>query len=383
MGSEAELASKFLRFPQSILDSAPVGMVILDRTGAVSWANRAAADILAADPASLAGRPVTTLVRPSDIDQVRAAFDRLTSDRTATWQSEGRWHTADGRDLWLQLSASALPRPDDDPAGSSESSDGAVICQFVDVTARKQAEAALADARRELERRNVELERSNADLTQFAYVASHDLSEPLRVISGHVELLAHRYRGALDADADRWIDFAVDGCNRMRTLIGDLLHYSRTGRDSPPPQPVDMNDIGRQAAVDLGQMIADADAQVRIGPLPTVDGHAGQMRQLLVNLIANAIKFSWPAIPPEVDVAASDDGAYWHFSVSDNGIGIPEEYREKIFGIFQRLHTRERYPGSGIGLAICRKIVELHGGTIWVDDAPDGGCTIRFTIAKE
>lgn len=358
-------------------------MVILGDDGTVSWANRAAAQTLRTEPQSMVGQPVTSFITPSDAEPVLAAFASLLEGRTAVWESEDRWLTAGGQAVWLRLSASSVPGSAVPPRGGSAPAGGSVICQFLDVTARKEAEAALAETRRELELRNRELERSNQELTEFAYVASHDLSEPLRVIAGHVELLAQRYRGALDADADRWIEFAVDGCNRMRTLIGDLLRYSRTGRDLGEPAPVDMDQITRQAAADLGPMIADAGARVRIDALPTVAGDAGQLRQLMANLLSNAVKFSRPGTPPEVDVTAGTDGGYWQFTVSDQGIGIAEEYRHRIFGIFQRLHGRDSYPGSGIGLAIARKIVELHGGTIWADSGPGGGCEIHFTIPTE
>lgn len=260
------------------------------------------------------------------------------------------------------------------------SDDSALICQFTDITARKDAEAALARTRRELEVRNGELERSNEELTQFAYVASHDLSEPLRVIAGHVELLADRYRGRLDADADRWIGFAVDGCTRMRTLIGDLLMYSRTGREGSGFGDVDMNRVARDAARDLGATLEECHARLTIDSLPAVRGHAGQLRQVMVNLTSNATKFTKPGQPPEIHISACHEGGAWVFRVADNGIGISEQYRDRVFGIFQRLHAQGKYPGSGIGLAITKKVIDLHGGRIWVDDSPLGGCTICFTI---
>lgn len=383
MPAEEPVGPEFVRFPQSVLDRAPVGMVILDGDGTVSWANRAAAQTLRTDARSMVGQPIFSFVTAADAEPVLAAFAGLLEGRADAWESEDRWLTAGGQAVWLRLSASSMPGPAVPPDRQSAATGGSVICQFLDVTARKEAEAALAETRRELEVRNRELERSNQELTEFAYVASHDLSEPLRVIAGHVELLAQRYRGALDADADRWIEFAVDGCNRMRTLIGDLLRYSRTGRELGQPAPVDMDQITRQAASDLGPMIADAGARVRIDSLPTVSGDAGQFRQLMANLLSNAVKFSRPGTPPEVDVTAGTDGGYWEFTVSDQGIGIPEEYRQRIFGIFHRLHGRDSYPGSGIGLAIARKIVELHGGTIWVDSGPGDGCEIHFTIPTE
>lgn len=252
---------------------------------------------------------------------------------------------------------------------------------------RRQLEDGMAAIQRELARRNAELEaaneelsRSNADLVEFAYVASHDLSEPLRVISGHVQLLARRYEGKLGDDADRYISFAVDGCNRMQRLIGDLLEYSRVGQAPLAAKDVDCNRIMADVLVGLASAVSDRDADVQVDDLPGVHGDPGQLRQLFGNLVGNAVKFAGPGQSPVVRVAGSVEGDVVRFTVADDGIGVPERHRERIFRMFQRLHAREEYEGTGIGLAICRRIVQRHGGGIEVEDTPGGGATLVFTL---
>ena len=224
-----------------------------------------------------------------------------------------------------------------------------------------------------------ELARSNDDLQQFAYVASHDLQEPLRMVASYTQLLARRYRGQLDADADEFIGFAVDGVTRMQALINDLLAYSRAGRKEGDRTHVPLGEVVDKVVRVLGPAITTADAVVTCDRLPTVWGDAGQLGQLLQNLIGNAIKFRGSE-PPRVHVSARREDGEWLVSVRDNGIGIAPEFTSRIFVIFQRLHSRNEYPGTGIGLAICRKIVERHGGRIWVESEPGHGATFHFTL---
>jgi light-regulated signal transduction histidine kinase (bacteriophytochrome) len=232
-------------------------------------------------------------------------------------------------------------------------------------------------------RAQADLARSNRDLEQFAYAASHDLQEPLRMVATYSQLLAERYRGKLDGTADKYIDYAVDGALRMQTLIQDLLAFSRVGRQGNEPQLTDCNLVVESAIANLQAAVQESGAQFFIDKLPTVTAEPAELRQLFQNLLGNAIKFRSPR-PPEIHIAAKIKGHDWVFSVSDNGIGIAPEHAETIFGIFKRLHTHSEYPGSGIGLAICKKIVEQSGGRIWVESQPQGArFCFTLPITKE
>ena len=237
----------------------------------------------------------------------------------------------------------------------------------------------LAKKTAELGRLNGELDRSNKELAQFAYVASHDLQEPLRMVSSYTQLLSRRYKGRLDASADEFIAFAVDGASRMQTLINDLLAYSRVGTRGKEFEATDCEAAFDQALANLKTAIEECSAVVTHGPLPTMMADRMQIGQLLQNLIGNAVKYRG-AEPPQVHVSATRSGNEWVFSVRDNGIGIDPQFAERIFVVFQRLHTRDEYPGTGIGLAICKKIVERHGGRIWVESQVGSGATFYFTV---
>ncbi|HLZ35047.1 MAG TPA: ATP-binding protein [Nitrospira sp.] len=229
---------------------------------------------------------------------------------------------------------------------------------------------------------NDELIRSNADLQQFAYVASHDLQEPLRMVGSYTQLLAKRYKGKLDADADEFIGYAVDGATRMQRLINDLLAYSRVTSQGKAFEQVDCNLLLDGVLSTLRLTIEENHAVVTHDALPKVTADGGQLGQLFQNLVSNAVKFHG-AEPPRVHVSAEPRNHEWLFSVRDNGIGVDPQYADRIFVIFQRLHDREEYPGTGIGLALCKKIVERHGGRIWVESQPGRGATFYFTISVE
>jgi PAS domain S-box-containing protein len=224
-----------------------------------------------------------------------------------------------------------------------------------------------------------DVSRSNAELEQFAYVASHDLQEPLRMVSSYTQLLSRRYRGKLDQDADEFIGFAVDGATRMQALINALLEYARVGTRAREPEPIDTAALVDQVLADYGVALQEQAAQVTRGDLPTVLGDPVQLRQLLQNLIGNALKYHGAA-PPTVHVTAKRQGREWLFSVRDNGVGIEPQYAERVFVIFQRLHTQAEHSGTGLGLAICKKIVERHNGRIWVESQPGQGSTFLFTL---
>jgi signal transduction histidine kinase len=235
------------------------------------------------------------------------------------------------------------------------------------------------DAEEDLAKKVEELARSNAELEQFAYVASHDLQEPLRMVASYTQLLAERYRGRLDSDADKFIGYAVEGAQRMQTLVHDLLAFSRVGRKETTRVSVNCNLVWDEVLQTLSPAIQESGAVVTHGELPTVWADRTQLTQVLQNLIGNAIKFRGSEIPA-IHVQAEKTGAEWLFSVTDNGIGIAPDQVEKIFVIFQRLYTRAEYPGNGIGLSICKRIVEHFGGKIWVEPQTGPGSVFKFTL---
>ena len=236
-----------------------------------------------------------------------------------------------------------------------------------EIASREQAQAAL--------------QRSNAELEQLAYVASHDMQEPLRMIASYLQLIERRYRDRLDADGQEFIGYAVDGAKRMQALIQDMLAYSRVGTKGRPPAPVEARDVVKVAREHLRLAIEEAGAEIEVGELPQVQGDAAQLVQLVQNLLSNAIKFRGSAAP-RIRIDCSTDESGWCFAVRDNGIGVAPEYAERIFGMFQRLHSRTAYPGTGIGLALCKRIVERHGGRLWVEPAEGGGSVFRFTLPR-
>lgn len=247
---------------------------------------------------------------------------------------------------------------------------------------------ALAARAEELELANAELaattarlERSNEELQQFATVASHDLREPLRVVSGFADLLARRHGEDLGENGQRFVEAITGGVKRMDEMISDLLAYARAGRLDSPLEPVDANEVVSDVLAGLGRAIEESGAQVEVDELPMVMGNPASLRQLFQNLIANAIKFVEDG-PPRIRVWAAEVPEGWRFTVRDNGIGIDPERADQIFGMFKRLHGADRYPGTGVGLAVCQRIVDVHGGRIWVEPAPGGGSQFMFTIAR-
>ena len=250
------------------------------------------------------------------------------------------------------------------------------LARLCEAVRRALREKKLRDERRQFQE---ELARSNRDLEQFAYVASHDLQEPLRMVATYTQLLAERYQGKLDENADKYIHYAVDGALRMQTLVQDLLAFSRAGRQGTDFKRVECTALLKTVCENLKTAILESGAQIEYGQLPTVWADGSQMGQVFQNLIGNAIKFHGPA-KPLIRIAAVKKDREWIFSVADNGIGIAPQHAEIIFVIFKRLHTRAEYPGSGIGLAICQKILERHGGRIWVESKPGEGSTFKFAL---
>jgi len=270
----------------------------------------------------------------------------------------------DGSFLPVSLVAAPIVR-EDQVVGS--------VVSFQDISERLAAQAALkhyADS----------LARSNKELEHFAYVASHDLQEPLRKIGSFSELLARKYQGKLDENADTYIGYIVDGSQRMQILINDLLEFSRVTTKGKEFVPVDCNALVARVQSDLEFAIKESGATLNVADLPTVMADAGQLGQVFQNLIGNALKYRAPEQTPEIGVAAEQRDTEWLFSVSDTGIGIDPQHFERVFQLFQRLHTREEYSGTGIGLALCKKIIERHGGKIWLESEAGKGSTFFFTV---
>lgn len=306
------------------------------------------------------------------------------SERTAAPVTFEYAYEGGESDSWLSVTVS--------PIGQSPAGNQRFAYAMTDITYRRRLEEALRKSHAELEarveERTAELLRSNQELEQFAYVASHDLQEPLRMVASYTQLLARRYSGKLDADADEFIAYAVDGANRMQTLISDLLAFSRVTTRGNQFAATDCNDVLAAALANLRLSIEESQAVITSDVLPTVQADGAQLRQLFQNLLANAIKFRGEAAPQvHIGVRAAQESAHdgrsapvWEFAIRDNGIGMDARFAERIFVIFQRLHTRSEYPGTGIGLAIAKRIVERHGGRIWVDSAPGQGATFFFTL---
>jgi PAS domain S-box-containing protein len=328
-------------------------------------------------------------LHPEDRERWHLEFAR-TCAAGERFRSEYRFLARDGRVVWVHGEAQMVR----DEFGQPLFLQGIAY----DITDKKQAEEVLRELNTELERRvkertaeleeagsalarqAEELARSNAELEQFAYVASHDLQEPLRMVGSFTQLLAKRYRGKLDPDADDFIGFVVDGAVRMQHLVNDLLTYSRVGRAGKGPAPTDCSTVLATACANLRQSIEEAGAVVTADPLPAIPAEESQLLQVFQNLIGNAVKFRKDGEPPRIHVGARRQGGEWLFWVRDNGIGVEPQYAGRIFLVFQRLHSRRDYPGTGIGLAICKKVVERHGGRIWVESEPRRGSTFYFTL---
>jgi PAS domain S-box-containing protein len=354
---------------RGLLEAAPDCVVIVDLGGTIQMVNRQTEVLFGYPREELLGQPVEMLM-PERFrgrhhgHRMNYADDPHTRPMGVGLELFGR--REDGSEFPVEISLSPMSSEDE----------SVVISIIRDVTGRKETEQRLRAAA-------MDLARSNAELEQFAYVASHDLQEPLRMVASYTQLLGRRYKGKLDPDADEFIGFAVDGARRMQELINDLLAYSRVGTRALHVEEIDTSKLVDQVIGDLAAAIADAGASVTRDELPRVRADGTQLRQLFQNLIANGIKFSRPDITPHVHVSARRDHNAWTFAVSDNGIGIEAQYLDRIFVLFQRLHSRGEYPGTGIGLAICKKIIERHGGHIEVESQPGRGTTFSFTIPAQ
>ena len=363
--SKHNQAEKVLTESKSIysvlVENSRDGIVII-QDGVLKFVNAASSELIGHTPEELVGTDFLKVITPENQEIVMRRYAERMAGKEVPSMYEISLIRKDGTALPVELNATLINhegRPAD-------------LIFIRETTERKQAEE-------KLKQTIAELKRSNAELEQFAYVASHDLQEPLRMVSSYTQLLAQRYRDKLDADADEFIGYAVDGANRMKKLINDLLAYSRVGTRGKDFKATNCKTVLDRVLDNLQLAIEDSGSVITHDSLPMVLADDLQLMQLFQNLISNAIKFR-AKTTPKIHISAKKNNKEWLFSVRDNGIGIDMQYAERIFGVFQRLHGRGEYTGTGIGLAICKKIVERHGGRIWLNSLPGRGSTFYFTM---
>lgn len=351
-----------------IIDTAPSGMLMVNQSGVIVLVNSQIERLFQYDRKELLGQTIEMLVPLH-------SRERHPEHRASFFANPQARAMGSGRDLFgLRKDGMQVPVEIGLNPIMTEG-ERFVLASVVDITERKRSETLLQE-------KVLELQRSNEDLQQFAYVCSHDLQEPLRVISNYTQLLARRYKGkVLDQSADEFIEFVVDATKRMQELINDLLLYSRVQTKGQEFHETNCSTVVELAVANLKMAITETCAEVNCEPLPTVKGDSSQLLQLFQNLISNAIKFRSKATPV-INIRAEESPNHWTISVADNGQGFDMKYASRIFIIFQRLHTKEMYPGSGIGLSVCKKIIERHGGRIWVESEPGIGTTFHFTLPK-
>ena len=375
--AEVEQRKKAEEKFRNLLESAPDSMVIVNEQGAIQLVNAQTVKMFGYTRYEMMGEPVSMLMplQPDDFRQLQNEIFQNVNQNILKEGGELFGIRKDGQHFPVEIRLSPL-----------QTEEGLLVSAAIrDISEKKQLEKTIRDANTTLEKkvqqRTAELERKNKELEQFAYVASHDLQEPLQTTSGFVQLLRKQYHGRLDETADQYMDYIVQASGRMRTLIKDLLDYSRIGRENDY-RLVDCNRLLQEVLADLHNVIEENGVIIKIGQLPVLyNAFATELKSLFQNLLSNSIKFRKPDITPELTIDAVQINGFWQFSVSDNGIGIEEKYLERIFVIFQRLHNRSMFEGSGIGLAHCKKIAELHGGKIWADSKPGKGSTFYFTIS--
>jgi PAS domain S-box-containing protein len=349
------------------IEMCPAGLIVVTSTGAIELANHAVESMLGYGFGELRGICCDELIPVAQRRRFAARRRLFFSDPARIdlgSNIEAEVRRRDGSELYVELALSPLHSLVGQPARA--------VVLVADITQRKNVEEEHA-------RRRQELERSNAELEQFAYVASHDLREPLRMIASYTGLLGEHFEGKLDPRTERFMGYVREGAKRMQRLIDDLLAYSRLDARSQPRVPTRADDALQHALVDMRPLLCEVAAQITHDALPLLLVDPVQLDQLFQNIVHNAIKFRGNE-PPRIHVSAERIEGMWRFAVQDNGIGIDEQYCTRIFQMFQRLHDRSKYDGSGIGLAIAKKIVDRHGGQIWVESKPGQGSTFYFTL---
>jgi PAS domain S-box-containing protein len=370
--SERKKAEEILRSSEEttrlIMNSALDAIVCIDVRGCITVWNPQAEKTFGWMESEIRGRRLSETIIPENYrEQHEKGLQRYLTSREHTVLNKLFEITAlhrNGKEFPIELTIIPMRQKDND-----------FFCAFIrDITERKVAEIRQHEYAEDLKHKNIELE-------QFAYVASHDLQEPLRTVSGFVELLKRHYKDHADENVTKYINYITDASDRMRRLVQDLLDYSRLGRQRIL-EPIDCNLVVQEVLSDLTMSIQESLAVINIDPLPVISGYATEIKQLFQNLLSNSLKFRKPGVPPVISISVAPKEEHWQFHVTDNGIGIDEKYWERVFVIFQRLHTKNEYAGTGIGLAHCKKITELHNGKIWIDSTPGNGSTFYFTVRK-
>ncbi len=346
-----------------LFNNSPAGYLSIDQKGVIREANSNALRLLGYDRRHVTGKPLLVFLEQESRPALDAHLREVFSGRPASVELG-----------ILRRGEEPLPvHLESLPSAEKETGEMACLTAVLDISARRQSE-------KELAIKTQEIERSNAELQHFAYAVSHDLQEPLRMIASYVQLLARRYQGQLDKDADEFIGFAVEGAERMSRMIHDLLAYSRIESRSSAPQLVNASEALKLALSNLALAIQETEADIIYGELPPLVTDASQLVSLFQNLIGNAIKYRKQDARLRILIDVKRQGGFWVFSVVDNGIGIDPSNFARIFQLFQRLHSHHQIPGSGVGLAVCKKIVERNGGRIWVESEPGQGSFFNFTF---
>ena len=366
--AEAELRRSEERYRQ-IVETSQEGIWLIDENNKTNFVNKRLCEILGYSSGEMMGKEIFYFMDDEGKKNAESSIEKRKQGINESYNF--KYITKEGEVVWTYLATSSVLDVDGKYIGA--------LAMVTDITQRKLNEELLQQSKVDLAVKNRELNQKNKELEQFAYVASHDLQEPIRTTTSFVELLLQEYKGKLDERGNKYLSYIAQASDRMRVLINDLLEYSRIGKKRQL-EKVDCNIMMHQVLADLGVAIKEAEAEITFDTLPVIEGFPTEIKQLFQNLIMNAIKFRAKKITPKIKITAQKNSDYWEFAIVDNGIGIAKEHNERIFVIFQRLHNRNEYNGSGIGLSHCRKIVELHKGKIWVESTPGSGSTFHFTI---